>query len=83
MKYFLLLTTNSQWFAGDSIFSEGLMKRMLRELPVAEASNQEFQEVSLDYVKENMYRLVSSCDFNGNSGEKNVFHDHNGNEYHN
>lgn len=83
MKYFLLLTDNSMWHAGDSIFPEGLMKRMLKELPISEAQTQQFEEVDEEYVKANMYCLVNSADFQADSGERNVFYDHNGNEFHN
>lgn len=83
MKYFRLLTDNSQWFAGESIFSERLVKRMLRELPAAEAKAQKFEEVSEEFVNKNQYFMVYDSDFSCNSGERNVFHDINGNEYHN
>lgn len=84
MKYFRLLTDNSMWFAGESVFTEQLMKRMLSELPKSEAQIQQFEEISKEEAfDQNGYFLVSVNDFTGNTGERNVFHDHNGNEWHN
>lgn len=83
-KFFRLKTDNSNWFAGESVFSEPLMERMLRELPESESKVQVFEEITKDEAyEESGYFLVSAADFTGNYGEKNVFHDVNGNEWHN
>lgn len=82
MKWYKLLTDNSLFYA-EGIFSEPLKNRLLRELPENEAKAQEFEEVTADWVRDNQYYLVSGADFTGSTGERNVFYDHNGNEWHN
>lgn len=68
------------WFERESIFSETLKNRLLRELPEKEAKLQKFEEVTGEF---DQYYMVYSSDFDGNTAERNVFYDINGNEYHN
>lgn len=83
MKYFKLLTDNSIFFGGESIFTEPLKNRLLRELSKIEADDVEFEEVTEEYVRTRQYYLITGQDFGDPTGERNVFHDVNGNEYHN
>jgi hypothetical protein len=83
MKYYRLLTDNSKFFSGG-IFPEKLKNRLLlQELPVEEVRLQKFEEVAPDSVDNFYYYVITLGDFTDNYGERNVFHDINGNEYHN
>lgn len=81
MKYFLLLTDTPLLLAGAVLCETGL-KKLKRLTPHAEKlivaeETTAFNANSYEYVHVNEIDADPSC------GERNVFHDHNGNEWHN
>lgn len=78
MKYFILLNSNSILCDGAVLSENGLAKlKSLTNEPIEVEETTEYDG--------NSYEFVSTCSLTEDDrcGERNVFHDHNGNEYHN
>ena len=79
VKYFILLCDTTELLEGAILCETGLrkLKRLVGESLVMVEETTEFDANSYEYVP------VNELGSDGRCGERNVFHDHNGNEWHN
>lgn len=86
-KYYRLLTTNSVLFDGSIISAKGLekLKECLESKNENSSVDVELVDISGVSQKDMLYYYVPANEIGRdlNWGEKNVFYDHNGNEYYN